>query len=175
MNIEKLKAEVRAFFSERKKSAKELEKLRQRRDFLQNAPLPRDDVIEIVQTAVSRHEEKVHESFDRWARNVLPKNDPRQTESLCSGINPLNLAQIGDEIVLRSILCVVAKDFLIAEATRAINAADWPDDIGPRRVERARELAKLDAQIASLEETLASLDQEASAAGLQPGGGRYAK
>lgn len=138
----------------------EIEQRMRRREELLALPLPRDDVMVLISEAIAQRRSVfshgVGEQLDFLRKTYLTEL-PAHTSLLPVSGRELNANML--EYVLGASLqrCLEVE----------LRSWDWPSEVGPPRAERAREIARLDGEIESLEAELTRLLQAAREAGVR--------
>ena len=167
MDFTLFKTSVQQLGGELKKISASVEAKKQRREDLEILPLPRSDVIADMQTWVKEYG---RHHYLNGLGNVLKiyTNQPLKRRNTTVGLPPvvcLKGGTVTNETGPAAIMYLLG-DPICAGFERASNELDGPEDAGPPRAERLREIEKIDAEIGKLEAREAELIGEADKAGV---------
>lgn len=140
----------------------EIEKLRQRREFLHKSPLPKSDAIAALHEAVDARAASYSGSF---ALTIAPLRD-RFEEHPSMLLLESNGAYAKSGVVFPGALYVLLNPMIKKMISDEIEKMEWSAVVGPARAERARELAKVQNQLISLEAERKEIHESARAAGV---------
>lgn len=138
-----------------------LETLRQRREYLQVAPLPREDVTAAVVARVDRLAADYPRQLSRYLNGTnITTTRHEKLGRLADFVRPLHLVAASGTTnsttaaqFSEAALCYLLGDTLKARLQAALAEADldWPAEVGPPAAQRTAELQTLEQQIAALE------------------------
>lgn len=138
--------------SEQKKVQEQLEKLLRRREELHTLPLPQADFIKLFIEEQSLRENQLSERLFRkyssrihepmWTLKIRGEND-----------SPLTWPK-GHLTIPVDVFHILFSKEINAAIVEALEKWSWPEEVGPTRAEREKELAKLDEEIDSLKSWL---------------------
>jgi len=156
--------------AELQKLRDEIERRKQRLEYLEAAPPPREDVIDQLLAEVDRFADKFGDHLVAHARQVFSANPLRSVRPSLSEADtgwPFLAHRHGNRStvhiqLLTSVLAPLLKDAI----RRAMADAEWPD-AGPPLADRQREIARLEREIADLEAQLATMQQTAEEQGIR--------
>lgn len=159
-----------AIKGEESKLKNELEKCLQRREYLKESKLPRDDFADKVCENLGTLGEKYPKDLRLHTLANFANNPMRDPGNIVGGLNVLCHAG-NRQMINPSALAFIFRDQIEAGVRRAISEWDWPADseCGPPRHEREREMSKLNKKIADLQTKLDQLRAEAKSAGVSIG------
>lgn len=156
--LTQLLAEAR---SEQARVDAKLQGLLQRREDLLTMPLEREEFITIVEQWI---DQSAAEQGKHYGKHLLEYkvqglvNHPLKS-SPPKDLNPFVLFAEG---VNPAVALLLLRDHVKAGVRAALEAANWPEQVGPPRAERIKELAELDAEIGQLQGELEQLRQAAA-------------
>ncbi|MEN7343479.1 MAG: hypothetical protein AAAFM81_11070 [Pseudomonadota bacterium] len=170
------------FRSERKKLAVELEKLKQRREFLMTAPPPVEDLIELFSSspdqktvwAFQQKAKELGEKINRiryWADSEKLQEQRNLQRFRLSFLSEPFVSLYADPNSVRSlpvdpgIFTALFKDLLVERLTEMLKTIDF-GDVGPPLANRPKELSKIDKRIAQVRKELEKFDQLQKQAGV---------
>ena len=139
----------------------QLEKLRQRREFLAVAPLPRADVENAILARVDRLAADYPRQLGRYLASAgVGTTRHEKLGRLADFVRPLHLVAASGTTnsttaaqFSEAALCYLLGDTMKARLQAALGEADldWPAEVGPPAAQRTAELQTLEQQIAALE------------------------
>ena len=138
--------------SEQKKVQAQLEELLRRREELHTLPLPQDDFIKMFIEEQSLRENQFSERlFGKYSSLI---HSPMWTFKI-RGINdsPLTWPK-GTPTIPPDVFHFIFSKEINTAIVEALKKWSWPEEVGPTRAEREKELAKLDKQIDKLKSWL---------------------
>jgi|GEM_PF-3493365 len=169
--LDQIRSALKAWSSELGKLEQELETAKQRREYLQTAPLPAAELADIVVADIVA---KGKQEFERTLGHVLAtaNHDPMNPNRPGGGIssppilrNPYGgLGAQGGACAHR--LAYLLREPLGAAIKDAISTFDGYPEAGPPLAERRKELAKLEKQIATTSAAVERLRADARSVGL---------
>ena len=140
----------------------EIEKLRQRREFLHKSPLPKSDAIASLHEAVDARAANWRESFVLTAAPLRDRFEEHTSMMLLESNGSYAKSGVVFPDPLYAMLAPTIKKTITAE----IEAMEWPAVTGPARAERARELANVEKRILDLEKERDDIRVAARGAGI---------
>jgi hypothetical protein len=160
--FEKIRSALGGATSELATLRGKLEQLRQRREYLLAAALPRADVEAAIVARVDRLAADYPRQLSRYLSSAsIASTKVSKLDRLADHVRPLHLAPGGGGAtnsaptasLAESAMCFFLRDTLKERLLAALAEADlaWPAEVGPPAAQRAAELQTLERQIAELE------------------------
>jgi hypothetical protein len=159
--FEKIRSALGGATSELATLRAKLEQLRQRREYLQAAALPREDVMAAIVARVDRLGADYPRQLKRYVEaSAVTATRYEKLGRLADHVRPLHLVAANGATnsaptttLSEAALCYVVGDAIKARLLAALAEADlaWPTEVGPPAAQRAAELQTLERQIAELE------------------------
>jgi len=155
---------ARAFADSRSRAAAEVEALKQQRDELDTAPLPKADFAALIEKYVDAQlavfDQNVAAAVDRL------KHRPSVDFEQMRGGFPVLQMMGGDGRIDERLLLALLADAVKGRVRAALNRIDWPD-AGPPLAERPAARQRLDAAIEAAEKNLNDMDAAVAEAGVK--------
>lgn len=160
--------------AEVRQTERQVEELKQQREWLESAPLPREEfeakLCRLIDMLAERDLDrgkgfpwKMRKHVDGLIHRPLWEADPAKWDLFA--LNPTNANQHG---VTGEVLTWYLRDLLYDGVKRAVAAMEYPDaEAGPPLAEREQRIPQIDAEIEQLEARVAEVRAEADRAGIQ--------
>lgn len=164
MSLKDFLARARAFADSRSRAAADLERLKQERDELETAPLPKADFAALIEKYIDAQlavfDANVAAAVDRL------KHRPNVDFEQMRGGFPVLQMMAGDGRIDERLLVALLADAVKARVRAALNRMDWPD-AGPPLAARPAARQRLDAAIEAAEKNLNEMDAAVAEAGVK--------
>lgn len=151
-----------------------LKTLEKRREDLQSLPLPKSELVELVNRMIdeagSAYPERLSRALNEYAREPLKErqavNHDEGTYSSVRVCTATEWPQIAatPKTVERA-LCYLLGDLLKAGVYKAIDEMPYSGIVGPPMPERRKELAKIESEMASVKAQVKEAEEEMRAGG----------
>lgn len=167
MDFSLFKKTIQDAASQAKKLQADIEQKKQRFEYLQTAPLSREELSAELCKMVDNRAQKYVERLEVALQ-------PQRNQPFFNYASNQHLAVLecnGGGAITKSIpaenLMYLFGDQVKQRLADAVNAMDWPTEVGPDMASRKQEMEKLSKEINSLEGKLSELLSDAAAAGVQ--------
>lgn len=164
MDLKKITSALDELTAARQKVQTRMDELLKRKQWLQSIPLPKDDFIAmIIEEQGLRENDLSHRLFMLCERRI---NEPMAPLKI-KGVNDSPLCwPRGTFDIPNDVWHILFAEQINRALVAAMETWDWPEEVGPTRAEREKEMAVIDKELAELK---AWLDQAAQLAPEQPG------
>ncbi len=167
MKISEIRKAIGQIGRERKDLAARLEEAKQRREFLQTAPLPKDELVTSLCSLIDRDAARYSSGLKRSIEGMLRKPFYDWRASHFNLLGSCNGVTHQDDRIPRPLLAFAFNDLLKQAMRRAVDEwSEYPEP-GPPMAERRREIEQLDAEIEDLTNKIAEIDRETDQAGIK--------
>jgi len=147
---------------EKEKVQSRLDTLLQRKQELQQLPLPKADFIAmIIEEQGLRENQLSYRLYQKYHRRIDEPMAPIRIRNVND--SPLTWP-MGTDDIPNDVLHVLFEKQINETLIEAMEKWDWPEVVGPTRAERLEELATLDKEIGELKDWLQQASQLAGAA-----------
>lgn len=166
-NFDSIKKAIQSIGSESARLQNQLEKLKQQREDVANAPMPRSELVSLLCAEVDVEAAKYPEALEGHAGRMRDNPGKNHRES----ITEMRLFHCWHGMTDKTrpnfaALAYLLGDQIKARLADAVNELEYPGPEGLPSAERQSELSSLDTQIEDLEKQLFRIREQTEAAGL---------
>ena len=157
-SVDQLAAQIR-------KIRDDIETRKQRREDLTTLPVSREELAAEICTWIDQQRAGAIQDMQKGITSLL--GDPCSPISETNHIPLLNTAWSQRDTVSQRFVLLLLGEQIKDAIPGMLDKLDYPEQVGPPREARMRELEKLDKEIIALERSEADLIQQAAAAGIR--------